>query len=402
MKMWCVLAFFLLAAAALYFAFAPIPLRVLSSSMEPTLYGPHWDLECPRCHNPVTLTVNIGSRGKIKSARFGSCPCCGFSEIPLNPRKLVKGDRVFVDRYGCPEPRRWEVAALRLSDGSLAVKRVAGLPGEEVELRRGALYVDGVPVPKPKARWSRVFLNTVRKAEPGRLLFLNRLPHPVLEGESPDAAPFPLAVTNTASAPSLDEPASVEFVDDYAIEFPRSFLDKGALIVNQGDRAWLAERGAAPETLLLRRIPLPEESGPEDAPKLTAADFDGAEPYSCGLSAGGKTAVLSCADGALTVWLDGKECGSYPNPPISEKNLPVNCPLILLTENPREYIPARFLLFRDTGYGSIPPRRLGDDEYFLLGDNPAVSVDSRTSGEPARRRDLRRIRGGVKKETERN
>ena len=403
MKMWWILAFSLL-AAALYFVFAPIPVRVLSSSMEPTLYGPHWNLECPRCHNLITLTVSGASREKIKNARFGSCPGCGFSEIPLNPRKLVKGDLLFIARYGRPEPPRdrWQMTALRLSGGTLAVKRIAGLPGEEVELRRGALYVNGVPVAKPKARWSRVFLNTVRKDEPGRLLFLNRLPSPVLEGESPNAASFPLAVTNTASSPSLDEPTAVDFVDDYTIEFPRSYLGEGALIVNQGDRAWLAARGAAAETLVLRRILLSEENGPEEAPKLAIADFDGAPSYSCEVPADGKVVTLSCADGALTVSLDEKPCGSFPNPPVSEKNLPVNCPLILLTENPRDYIPARFLLYRDTGYGSTPPRRLGDDEYFLLGDNPAVSVDSRTSDEPVRLRDLRRIRGSIKNDAARN
>ena len=78
-----------LMAALLYFAFcAPISTRVLSSSMEPTLYGPRWEPVCPRCGDHFIFSVDNPTREKVVSLRFASCPVCGFSEVPLDPKEF--------------------------------------------------------------------------------------------------------------------------------------------------------------------------------------------------------------------------------------------------------------------------------------------------------------------------
>ena len=374
-------------AALFYYAFrAPFSTRVLSSSMEPTLYGPRWEPLCPRCGNLFIFSVNEPSREKIASVRFASCPLCGFSEIPLNPKELRKGDRVRVERRVVPSPRRWEVVAWR-SDGGLSVKRVAGLPGEEIELRRGTLYVDGRPVPKPQDRWSRVPLNTDRKAVSGRLLVLNRLPCPLLDGEGERADSYHPPITNAPTSLPFDEPKKIEFVNDYSVEFPSRLLDGASLIVNQGDRAWHIARAEAGR-LALRRIDLPEDRSPEEDMKMSASDFGGTEEIFAELPESSGELTVSCADALLRIFAGPTCLFSLPNPPIAEKSRPVVCPLIVLTETPEEHIPARIRVWRDVGYGSLSPRRLGDDEYFLLGDNPAFSVDSRDAGDPVRARQL--------------
>ena len=82
MKITLALAALVLLAAlfSLYWGFAaPFSATVLSSSMEPTLYGPRWEPVCPRCGSLFTVSVNDPTPEKIASVRFVSCPVCGFS-----------------------------------------------------------------------------------------------------------------------------------------------------------------------------------------------------------------------------------------------------------------------------------------------------------------------------------
>jgi signal peptidase I len=60
---------------------------------------------------------------------------------------LRSGDLVLVDRlaYQATEPKRGEVVVARDRD-DLIVKRVVGLPGEEVELLRGKLQINRLPL----------------------------------------------------------------------------------------------------------------------------------------------------------------------------------------------------------------------------------------------------------------
>jgi len=66
---------------------------------------------------------------------------------------LGPGDLLLVDTraYQHAEPCRGDVVVARDADAWI-VKRIVGLPGEEVEVRRGALYVNGLPKPEPYPR----------------------------------------------------------------------------------------------------------------------------------------------------------------------------------------------------------------------------------------------------------
>lgn len=61
------------------------------------------------------------------------------------------GDWVLSERvsYWFRRPRRWEVVAFHSNDGVPVMKRVAGLPGEEVSLRDGRVRINGSLVPYP-------------------------------------------------------------------------------------------------------------------------------------------------------------------------------------------------------------------------------------------------------------
>lgn len=66
---------------------------------------------------------------------------------------LLDGDRLIVDRvsYNLVDAQRGDVVVLRYPRNPAVdfVKRIVGLPGDQVELRDGGLYVNGAQVPCP-------------------------------------------------------------------------------------------------------------------------------------------------------------------------------------------------------------------------------------------------------------
>jgi len=79
----------------------------------------------------------------IFRAHFALCIAKGESMLP----GLRSGDLVLVDKlaYRAKDPERGDIVVAR--DGKdLIVKRVVGLPGEEVELRQGKLHVNQHPL----------------------------------------------------------------------------------------------------------------------------------------------------------------------------------------------------------------------------------------------------------------
>jgi signal peptidase I len=66
---------------------------------------------------------------------------------------LAVGDRVFVNKfiYRFHEPQRGDVVVFKGVEGGEEdlIKRVVGLPGDEVEVRDGTLYVNGQPQQEP-------------------------------------------------------------------------------------------------------------------------------------------------------------------------------------------------------------------------------------------------------------
>jgi signal peptidase I len=116
---------------------------VPTGSMAPTLLGIHEQIACPNCRFRFPLGVDEdGHAGRPV------CPNCGRDDLEGAPVVSCSGDRLLVQKflYDFRRPRRWEVAVFHYpGDTSQAyVKRVVGLPGEAVQIVDGDIVVDGV------------------------------------------------------------------------------------------------------------------------------------------------------------------------------------------------------------------------------------------------------------------
>lgn len=164
-------------AVTLFRAFAVEGYMISTGSMAPCLLGYHRSVVCPACRHvfaygaPLSTDEAAGGSRVAQAAAAPvvavseppaetvACPNCGKSGLQIERLPRTEGDQLLVqkDAFAWREllqhagPRRWEVAVFRNpSDAAMAyVKRVAGLPGERIELRGGEVYADGELQRKP-------------------------------------------------------------------------------------------------------------------------------------------------------------------------------------------------------------------------------------------------------------
>jgi signal peptidase I len=123
-----------------------------SNSMAPTLRGPHHTGTCPKCGKSlvVPLQNELAPRGPEGPAARGVCENCWRTGRPEQlSSTLAPPDRFLCDKLVVP--RRWDPVVFQPIDNPNLryVKRVVGLPGEEVVIKEGAIWIDGVRQESP-------------------------------------------------------------------------------------------------------------------------------------------------------------------------------------------------------------------------------------------------------------
>jgi len=131
------------------------PLEVSGGSMVPRLLARHYRFSCT-CGR--VFRVLLPDEIPVPEAVCPQCSCL----LPLSRGQFTPGDRVLVLRTGVWNLplHRWDIICYRDPDNSrnLAVKRLAGLPGEKLCLASGHLYVDGVACPNSEKDLRRLLL----------------------------------------------------------------------------------------------------------------------------------------------------------------------------------------------------------------------------------------------------
>jgi len=131
-----------------------------TGSMAPTLMGRHKEITCPQCGYVYTVNASEedeGARGLRlrKDERHpwvvaGTCANCRFQTSVVDA-PTFNGDRILVMKFpydlpflpGAGGPNRWDVVVFRYPEEPEVsyIKRLVGLPGEELRIYFGDIYI---------------------------------------------------------------------------------------------------------------------------------------------------------------------------------------------------------------------------------------------------------------------
>jgi signal peptidase I len=127
-----------------------------TGSMAPTLKGRHKEVSCPQCGELFSVNSSEDSEAffrthpRERSREFGLCVNCRFP-VPLGSEPSFKGDRILVMKFpyefpglpGSGGPDRWDVVVFHYPEKPEInyIKRLVGMPNEDLRVHRGNLYV---------------------------------------------------------------------------------------------------------------------------------------------------------------------------------------------------------------------------------------------------------------------
>jgi signal peptidase I len=123
-----------------------------TNSMAPALLGEHLEAPCPKCGAPAYGPRIEAGRQLPPEGWQMICSKEMTSVYVTDPPKIQGGgDRMFVCKL--LKPKRWDLIAFRYpGDPSVNyVKRLVGLPGERLEIRDGAIWINGEKQEPPEA-----------------------------------------------------------------------------------------------------------------------------------------------------------------------------------------------------------------------------------------------------------
>lgn len=369
------------------------PVRVSAGSMAPHLLGPHWKLTCATC----SARYEVGMDAPPQAGRT-ECPQCAALVI-IEDVEPQRGNRLYVDRatLSIAPPRRWEPIVFRCPGDArrLCVKRTVGLPGETVEFGNGDLFVDGKLVRKTLAEQDalRVLVHREREGarrwQPGnhdsawswnaqswRAEARGSGKH-----EGPDDWLRFLPTNGKPVADRLAYNVGVPVTPNPTPDLMLTFR----LTARGGGRLWVAcgppmDDGSAnpllvsirPQQRAARIGASPRQHGAVSSPDESSPDTT-------------LDICVSLFDRQLLVAIDGREVARRP---VAQWMPPHPCPFRIaaadLDVELRDVTVWRDVVYTDRPGGPIRERsermawQLMKNQYFVVGDNPAISDDSRS------------------------
>lgn len=374
------------------------PFHIPTGSMAPALRGHHRVGVCPGCGQEVVVGragADADGSGQARYYRKAFCQNCGLFPIPLAAPE-IPGDKILVNRtaYLLRAPSRWEIVVFRLF-GSFYIKRVLGLPGEEISIKGGDVYVNGELLRKTFAEARRMALLIFEQAHAPADRWEFSLAAGSQEARGAIqldglASPCTGTYRNYLSAPKKCEAIHDEYAYNGGVhadsECVHDFLIEAQIEVAAGVGAVslrLCDGGDWVEVLL----PV-GESRPVEAfawPMLEPSQTRKIAESERGLVLRPKQRCrveLAFVDRRLSLIVDGKQWLSADLPAAKERG-GVERPFQVQADGIRASL-HDFRLYRDVHYGQQGTNgvrgksvRLDAGQLFLLGDNSPNSEDSR-------------------------
>lgn len=115
---------------------------ITTNAMAPTLLGRHWEGTCPECGSKCFCSPHPRAPNQpIPSTMI----CENFHVTDTQPQfgTVHSSDRIAVAKY--LSPRRWGLVVFYYpgKPSEVYVKRLVGLPGEQLEIKDGSVWIDG-------------------------------------------------------------------------------------------------------------------------------------------------------------------------------------------------------------------------------------------------------------------
>ena len=133
--------------ALVFRAFEAEAFVIPTGSMAPSLQGQHRDIHCEQC-NYLYQTGDTQSREK-HTTNHTFCPICQYKtkmKETTNPdHRSNNGDRILVNKfiYDFADPKRFDVIVFKNPNNGKQnyIKRLVGLPGEDIIIENGDLFL---------------------------------------------------------------------------------------------------------------------------------------------------------------------------------------------------------------------------------------------------------------------
>jgi len=132
---------------------------VPTNAMAPTLLGNHWQGICPECGQLSFCSPVPPTRHSSTDPLPMICEHFHMSRSTDFAKRVFTGDRFLVAKY--LKPQRWDLVVFRNPEdpSTLYVKRLVGLPGEEIHIDEGAVWADGSKLTPPESIRSIKYLS---------------------------------------------------------------------------------------------------------------------------------------------------------------------------------------------------------------------------------------------------
>jgi signal peptidase I len=375
---------------------------VSGPSMAGTLLGQHHQVTCGVCG----FVYPCDAEEPEMPGKRAVCPNCGNATRRLDTAPRWPADAVLVDRtaFCGRSPRRWELVVFRGVDrpSQTFVKRVAGLPGEAVELKHGDVYADGAIQRKTMVQQRAIAVPVYNsRCEPadGRSRWL---PDAANSGWRQAGSRFWRAASSDSGDETIDwltyhhrrsgsgtadradeNPITDDCGYNQASPVTESFFVHDLMVrghLRAGDAAtvsWLISDGRSQFSVDLDFSNGVASVIQDGRPLGEGSDFSHED--------GEVLCELALCDQQVLLAIDEREVLRLPYEPPDLPFRPTSRPVAVGTRSAGLEI-WDLVLLRDIYYR--PPRsgtaqdRLGKDEYFVLGDNSPASLDSRSWSPP--------------------
>jgi len=382
---------------------APVLLQVSGGSMAPLIYGDHFAVSCASCSAHYTCGVEHAPQAGI-----AVCPNCGYQQqltATAQPGVQLEVQPVATSWT----PRRGDLVVCRHpQQGILMVKRVAALPGERVDIASGDLLINGKTFQKNlkqlQAMAIPVYSDLTRSSvvrwelTPGWQKESNGYAFNPAQIAQP-LAPLPQGTKEqTRSARAIEERveertwlnyqhqrcyrtavprAGSPLTDHYGYNqgLSRTPVDIRDVLVTfqlQGDPVFSVAMKTAADTVLLN------VSGNQLQVRYAGRQLHSQQlPV---LSSGWRQVAFAICDGRA-LWAVDAASGAVDIPPgVASTTQPVSIGAAgagLKIRNLRISRDIYYLPSAGHLSAAAPGRTTSQNGYFLLGDNPPVSIDSR-------------------------